>query len=169
MSFESFNADDTESIQAEMGLLISIQKEHAAQLNRSGALAKARDVVLEDFGRLSRREIAEDELGFNDLTQVSVAWHANPFTNHYRIPSIRFSTPQYTEDGFQFAKHYYAPLVEKIDDERRIRFPFSNEDYDTVISMLNGLEEVKELGILPHLGHDMATIFNPNTAIAKQA
>jgi hypothetical protein len=178
MHYEAAGGSNREAIESEESLLLAIQAGHAEQLERLGILYKARNVLYERYEDLRR---LSEESGFDpdlvprprfangqDMTSVAVCLaRPNPFGPAVLVPSLRFISTRLALGGEVIRVAKEVPLELPTGNGCMPAGTFTEQDVETVWSMIHGLDEARAFGALPHLSSDNASIFNPSTAIQK--
>lgn len=142
-----------EEIESEKLFLLDTQTRHAKELERLGLTEKARQSFeAEALNDLSRATLALSRKKEDDGTITETV-------------SIRFATAGISTSGHNTTSYKYALVVEVTDDSMALAGEFTLQEAELVINMIAGLKDAKNLGVLPHLSADLASIEDPNTAM----
>lgn len=144
-----------EQITHEQWWLLDMQTRHAQTMEATGIARKARELV-----------------GLRDLTNLSrpmITTHGDESERSLEV-RIRFETPQVNETGTITKGHRYVPVARLFSDGNYLtNGHFTLDEAYILTAMASGLVEARELGVLPHLREDLASIRNPGTGLSVES
>lgn len=152
MSVRLENAHSPQSLEGERSLLYEIrEKIHVPSLEESGVLDKARLMLDQPW-------LADG----SDLSTVAACRMGNvnsPFPNS-TVEVLRFTVFYEDAERDSLQKRFkFSHVADKWGNPVR---PYDHDDVKVVTSMLVGLRQLKEHGVLPHLQSNLADIYDPN-------